>query len=97
MLDYVCLDSLSQILPNPEWADYELQRGAQCGPSEGDIRHEWKEGKKKPITGCRVRLELLGLRLWGQEEHTNDLLRIRLGKHWNWQFAKGTSCNVNEV
>lgn len=97
ILDYMCLDSLSQTLPNPEWADHELQRSAQCGQFEEEVRQEWEEGKKKAIIRCRVRLKLLGLRLWGQEKHTNNLLRIRPGKHWNWQFAKGTSCNANEV
>lgn len=96
MLDCVCLDCLSQILSNPEWADYELQKGAQCGPSEGNGRQECEEEKKKSISGCRVRPKLWGLRLWGQEEHTTDLLRITPEKHWNWQFESVTNALPGE-
>lgn len=56
-----------------------------------------RKEKKKPIIACRLRLKLLGLRLWGQEEHTNYFARIKLGKRWNWQFVKCTSCNMDEV
>lgn len=60
-----------------------------------------RKEKKKPIIGCRLRLKLLGLRLWGQEEHTNYFSRIKLGKHWNnlssvphviWMKFESVSC-----